>query len=325
MATKEPIKVIRQTARLLTISNPLRRIEYAGRICYNSLDRIKPGSDWTFVCNLIKHRHMTPLEHAYFSIPAKLFTTDQLAHVWSKDSDSPFLQRVFLKQDGNKVYGTLRAFLNAGFKLDDLRPYMTRNSKGFVTFVIVTDRGVATEFYRHRSIVYDDGGYERGAVSWHQLPEVEDPVLNQTSTRYIDLSRKPADIILPEPMLTKEDLETSCPDFYFWYNSCKQSIQTYYQLILNGRPPQFARNVLPLSIACTVVMSAHIPVWHALLRLRLEKGAHPQARYLAAQLWDNGLRSLSAKQGYSSGDIEALYNTVVNDYPNLFQGDHHGK
>ena len=320
---KEPIRVIHQNVKLLTISNPLKRIEYAGRICYQSLDKIKPGSDWKFVCNLVKHGHMTPLEHAYFGVPAKLFSQDQLAHVWSKDSDSPFLQHVFCKQDGNKVYGTLRAFLNAGLDLEKVKPYMTRNCKDFVTFVITTDRGVATEFYRHRSIAYDDQGYEVGARSLARFEEIEDPVLNQTSTRYIDLSKKPAEIVLPEPMMTEEDSEGA--DYYFWYHSCKSSIQTYLQLILNGNPPQFARNVLPLSIACTMVMSAHLPVWHALLKLRLAKGAHPQARYLAYQLWKTGLRRLSQEQGYSIDEIEALYNTVVHDYHYFLQGDEHGK
>ena len=323
MSTKEPIRVFRQTAKMLTISNPLKRIEYAGRICYHSLDKIKPGSDWTFVQNLVKHKHMTPLEHAYFGVPVKLFTREQLIDVWSKDSRSQFLQRMFCKQDGNTVYGTLRAFLNAGLKLEDLKPYMTRTSKDFVTFVITTDRGVATEFYRHRSLVYDDDGYERGVVSWHNPPEKEDPVLNQTSTRYIDLSKKPADIILPEPMLMEEDKETA--DYLLWYNSCKHSVQTYYNLILNGRQPQFARNVLPLSIACTMVMSAHLPVWDTLLTLRLERGAHPQARYLAAILWDKGLRKLMAERGYSNTVNEYHYNTVVQDYPQLFKGDNHVK
>lgn len=61
------MKIIEQSARILDplpeeMAKPLKHIEYAARKCYNSLDRIAPGSDEKIVRSLIRRGHTSPLE-----------------------------------------------------------------------------------------------------------------------------------------------------------------------------------------------------------------------------------------------------------------------
>lgn len=61
-----------ENVELLFITpNSEKIIEKAGRICYNSLDRITNESCSSFIKNLIKHKHESVLEHAYASFQIK--------------------------------------------------------------------------------------------------------------------------------------------------------------------------------------------------------------------------------------------------------------
>ena len=46
-------------------------IELAGRTCYLSHDRSKPGSEQRFIRMLLRHEHLSVLEHAYATFRIK--------------------------------------------------------------------------------------------------------------------------------------------------------------------------------------------------------------------------------------------------------------
>lgn len=61
------MKVINQSAKLLLPEDgteALRHIEYAGRSCYRSNDKITETSAEAFVRSLIRRGHLSPLEFA---------------------------------------------------------------------------------------------------------------------------------------------------------------------------------------------------------------------------------------------------------------------
>ena len=121
----------------------------------------------------------------------------------------------------------------------------------------------------------------------HKSLEVDfclEPSINQQSTRYINFTKKNATLILPEPAEWAYD--TDSWEYQMWHNTCRYSLQIYYDMVLNGMPPEYARNVLPLSLGTKVIMSGSLMNWLYVLNLRLPKGAHPQARLLAAKIWD---------------------------------------
>lgn len=64
------MKVINASTEILTpiTGDELQRIEYAGRTCYKSEDKITDGSAKKFVENLIKRGHEAMLEHSSLSV-----------------------------------------------------------------------------------------------------------------------------------------------------------------------------------------------------------------------------------------------------------------
>lgn len=69
------MKIIEQSAEIIDKINGeeiLKKIELAGRTCYQSMDKIKPGSAAEFVASRIKAGHESILEHV--SVTVKLIT-----------------------------------------------------------------------------------------------------------------------------------------------------------------------------------------------------------------------------------------------------------
>lgn len=60
------------------VKDGLKRIEYAGRVCYNSLNMSTDNSYEDFIKKLIKKGHESPLEHC--SITAKIITDRAIAN-----------------------------------------------------------------------------------------------------------------------------------------------------------------------------------------------------------------------------------------------------
>ena len=295
------MEVIQQEAKLITGLRPLELIEYAARVCYASTDKIKEGSAKPFVKALTTRGHYTPLEHAYIHIyineipdNAMRCYVHGLYHAASS-GDYPWSNRSLTrggfyrgKDDrGEYVAGNLRdVYMYMSAYDPSLELYETdavQLASDYAVIEMITDRGVATEFFRHRTMSYDDSGYENGYTSY-SVEYVPEPSVNQQSTRYVNFSRHPFAVILPEPFAFAYDPASA--EHQTWYNTCAASIAAYQLLIEHKVAPEAARNVLPLSTATTVVMSGSLLNWMYLLNLRLPKGAHPQARLLACKIWE---------------------------------------
>jgi thymidylate synthase (FAD) len=125
------------------------------------------------------------------------------------------------------------------------------------------DRAIANELVRHRIASYC-----------------------QESTRYVNYSKdkfgNEIKVIEPEDLLPRDSV-----DYNIWWMSCKNSEDAYMTMLSNNVKPEIARNVLPLSTATEIIMTANIREWRSVMKLRTSSRAHPQMRSIMRKLLDD--------------------------------------
>lgn len=308
--------IIDQSVESVQTADAMERIEYAGRVCYNSIDKIKKGETaHPFVRGLVASGHGTPLEAArvlvdcrelikYIGRHNQYCVTSQCRETLQAIKQRRIARTWPVGDD--RITITVRDFLLLGFPLDFLcTDSHYQMDPRFGTVIIVTDRGIANELVRHRVLHYDDNGYP-DAFSDPVGGEVDDMSMVQASTRYINYGKKPFSVVRPYPAPWASD-ETS-QEYKIWYALCEQSFTAYKDLLALGVPQQFARNVLPLSTATTVVMSGTNEQWEAFLRLRLDTAAHPQMIVLADMI----LHSTAVRSALGSSLYDEMCEFEVN-------------
>lgn len=125
-----------------------------------------------------------------------------------------------------------------------------------ITFDLTTSRAVLAELTRHRLASFC----------------VE-------SQRYIQ-EAKTEDITFIKPeWYNVEDEATTV-----WQNQIQSAEDAYKELIALGCKPEQAREVLPNSTACRIIMKANLREWRHIFELRTSKFAYPQMRTLATQM-----------------------------------------
>jgi thymidylate synthase (FAD) len=125
------------------------------------------------------------------------------------------------------------------------------------------DRAIANELVRHRIASYC-----------------------QESTRYVNYSKEKfgneIKVIGPD----EDILPMGSDNYNFWWSACKSAEESYMAMLNNGVKPEIARNVLPLSTATEIIMTANIREWRSVMRLRTSSRAHPQMRSIMRSLLD---------------------------------------
>lgn len=124
----------------------------------------------------------------------------------------------------------------------------------FMTFDIITDRGVLAELTRHRMAGYS----------------VE-------STRYVKYNNN-MEFIEPISMIDKPEL------YEIWKAECEHSEETYRKMIEMGAKPQEARQVLNNSLKTEIRMTANIRSLRNMFYLRCDNSAHPHIKQIMIPL-----------------------------------------
>ena len=126
----------------------------------------------------------------------------------------------------------------------------------------IVDRAIANELVRHRIASYC-----------------------QESTRYVNYSKdkfgNEIKVVEPEDLLPRDST-----DYNIWWVSCKNAEESYMAMLSNGVKPEIARNVLPLSTATEIIMTANIREFRSIMKLRTSTRAHPQMRSIMRKLLD---------------------------------------
>ena len=138
----------------------LKHIEYCGRTCYNSLDKITDTSAEKFVRNLVARGHGSVLEHGtvYFLFPREFLPKDTPD---GKIQHSPYSFSVPKDEYSYYLTTNFRVVAEA-FDMDFDRAYNYILMNGMDctehqrrrTFKIVCDRGIANEAVRHRAFSF---------------------------------------------------------------------------------------------------------------------------------------------------------------------------
>lgn len=262
------MKISDPRVEIITEPKPLKRIELCGRVCYKSEDRITEDSAIKFVGGLIKRGHTSVLEHSRIVI------------------DSPyelnFISRRVKKQQ-KRFNAALQhtvarmGFYSLGFSTMNVRDYLVffpdarleeinahEDAADYMTVRFVCDRAIANELVRHRVFSF-----------------------SQESSRYVNY-KNGIEFIRPLPFewAMKERTE----QYRRWGNVCF-NIELHYRALIEkaGCTPQEARAVLPLSVKTELIMTGTHSQWTDMLKLRLDRAAHPQMRYLMELLVRNEL------------------------------------
>lgn len=253
-----------------------RQIEYAGRICYKSSNKITPDSAKDFVDKLVKSGHGAMLEHGtvYLTIPNKNVSRSLLIY---KYEINPYSKVV--KTDDNIYITTNYRVIIENNWIEHIK-YITAPSEFHAkrtTVKFICDRAVANEFVRHRVFSFA-----------------------QESTRYCNYTKDKFNnqLTFIIPCWIKDIKEGDFYKFieYYsgdiassreWYATCLNAERRYFRLIENDNwNPQQARSILPNSLKTELVMTGFDSDWQHFFELRCAANAHPQAKELADMLKD---------------------------------------
>ena len=147
------------------------------------------------------------------------------------------------------------------------------NADDYMAVRFICDRAIANELVRHRVFSF-----------------------SQESTRYVNY-KKGVEFIRPVPFEWAKDCEDK--RFFAWEEVCRTAEVYYKELVENGCSPQEARNVLPLSTKTELIMTGTHKQWEDMLKLRLNRAAHPQMQYL--------MKLLICKQNFPQHKINVTY------------------
>lgn len=264
---KPSYKIIEQEP---SINGIYKMIEYAGRVCYRSENKITEDSAKPFVDRMIKSGHLSVLEHG----TVYLHSTDNfgggyylLKDKYNKNAYSK------VKIIDNPVTRTNHIYISTNMRvliennwLDDLE-YLcepTEFHEKRITVHFVCDRGILAEFTRHRTFSF-----------------------SAESTRYCNYSKDKFgnELTFIQPCWIEHNQDTY--DRWCFYEALSKAEEVYFRLLKHGWKPQEARAVLPNALKTELVMTGFVSDWEKFFGLRAigTTGApHPQAKELAEPL-----------------------------------------
>lgn len=237
-----------------------KQIEFTGRTCYRSYDKITEDSAKKFVDMLIARGHTAMLEHGtvYLTIPEEYIRKNNNTHIVLVENITKYMlnsySKVNLKDRKAYITSNYRVLLENDW-LDDL-VYLCEPAEHHekrVTIKFVTSIGIGRELLRHRIFSFAN-----------------------ESTRYVDYSknRHGGEITF---IHNNDNINIGQQDIYSRIESC------YKGLISLGMKLEFARDVLPLSTKSELVMTGFISDWEKVFAQRVDGttgNPHPDIKAL---------------------------------------------
>lgn len=276
------------------------RIEYCGRICYKSEDKIDHESALPFVSKMAEHGHNSVLEMGVITLHIECGDRDQITELFL--TQPKYLQ---IDRDGSQllVTGSIRAFremlmfhadcavVNAmcGY-LNTRHPYFFNTilpQNGFVQDNSITVRKVELaevdllpleSMAKHRHIAVK---FTVNRAVTHEIVRHRPCSYLQESQRYCRYSddKFGSEVTFIQPMFFAEGSR----EYTIWQKAMADTEQMYLQL-LETSTPQAARTVLPNSCKTELIMYANLTEWTHFFKLRTTKAAEPSMREITIPL-----------------------------------------
>ena len=275
------------------------RIEFCGRICYKSEDRIDQESALPFVTKMAKNGHNSVLEMGVVTL-----------EVTCADSEVTELfltqpRYLHIDRSGDKllVTGSIRAFREllifhpdcavvdaACAFLHGRHPYFFSTilpENGFKKDSSITVRKVELDEvdqlppeqrakHRHLAVKF----IVNRAIT-HEIVRHRPCSFLQESQRYCRYSEDKfgSEVTFIQPMF----FEQGSSEYAVWQKAMEDTEQMYLQL-LETSTPQAARTVLPNSCKTELIVYANLTEWLHIFKLRTTKAAEPSMREVTIPL-----------------------------------------
>ena len=237
-------------------------IERAARNCYASQDKIKPGSAEKLIDGIMKSDppHSSVLEHVSIYAIREDVEPDRFDRIiknkskWLNSSDS--------EDSTYKVFGNLRAWME-GLKL--MHPFQVYDWLKDMHFTIL-DNATVPDFAKRITVELTTDRAVLAEITRHR----DDCAFSVESQRYVNYDDG---ITFVKPSWYDEVDYSTQHEFEYW---CGATEREYKELRVKGLSPQHARTVLNQQVKTTIVMSAYLPEWEWIFKLRTGTGAYPQ-------------------------------------------------
>ena len=312
------MRAIQPFAEILDVeigNDVLKKIEWVGRTCYKSADKITDDSAPKFVAGLIKRGHEAMLEHASFCFTIPYAGWKGLRtivrNLETHDGFKCFLR--FTNDSKPLISGNVRAwrdFMNALYDDMNCLPahfvnFVKQNPVLFPEFQNVKFFGDPTPMIQ---MTLDDLKTENEflthcdvTVRWivdrgisHELVRHRPASFAQESTRYCNYGQDKfggqITFIIPE------FFQYGSPEWKLWKQHMEDAESVYIEMTKAGVTPEKARTVLPNSLKTEVIMTANCAEWWHFFNLRACNStgkAHPQMLEVARPLLDNFKKVIS--------------------------------
>jgi len=312
------LKFIEPSVNKINIDDIYKRIEYAGRICYKSEDKISDESYERFIKNIMIRGHYSVLEHS------------NIAVIWSFESEGPddamyayeWLNAVkgeisghlfitmpqSLVKDTIIISGNVRAWMDAfnrdekdsplfneGF-LDMLQTKLyfeyplffepkDVKSIGLLNFIDEKDAGALSPI--HRSFTFEI--ITNRAIT-HQIVRHRVLSFSQESQRYCNYSNDKFGSEI-KYIIDDELLDSDGKKVYNMIENNEQAYMTlaesesnYFKLIDEKVKPERARFLLPNATASTIIVTGRVPQFEEFVRLREDSHAQADIQFIARSI-----------------------------------------
>lgn len=282
------------------------RIEFCGRICYKSEDRIDRESALPFVSKMAEHGHNSVLEMGVVTLEVECADTGQITELFL--TQPRYLQ---ISRDGNRllVTGSVRAFRELLMFHPDCgvvdamcaflharHPYFFSTilpENGFIADGSISVRKLelskvdqlpADELRRHRHIAVK---FIVNRAITHEIVRHRPCSFLQESQRYCRYSddKFGSEVTFIKPMFFEE----GSPEYAIWQKAMVDTEQMYLKL-LETSTPQAARTVLPNSCKTELIVYANLAEWSHIFKLRTTRAAEPSMREVMIPLQQDFIR-----------------------------------
>ena len=270
------------------------RIEFCGRICYKSEDKIDRDSALPFVARMAEHGHNSVLEMGVVTLLVDGANDNQVTELFL--TQPRYLQ---IDRDGNSllVTGSVRAFREMLMfhpdcaVVDAMCAFLNKRHPYFFSTILPkngfadndsfsvrkielaeVDQLPANQLVKHRHIAVK---FIVNRAITHEIVRHRPCSFLQESQRYCRYSADKfgSEVTFIKPMFFEEN----SPEYAIWQKAMLDTEQMYLQL-LETSTPQAARTVLPNSCKTEIIVYANLAEWRHIFKLRTTKAAEPSMR-----------------------------------------------
>lgn len=315
------MKLIEPFAHILDVSNQLKKVEYCGRICYKSEDKITEDSYIKFIKNIINRGHESVLEHGnyifecddntwkniyehYVNIPFEYYACLGYS---ARLRFTTFQNRYIISGNIRAWRDFFRACIDAYRDTEDelIGHQLCELFFGeHIAFVDLYPRGYQIgginhkEYYKNQITDRLDLTPDEQKIHWtetvhficsrsisHELVRHRALSVSQESQRFCSYNKGKFgnEVTFITPLWVNEQDFTK-----YVFNSAMSVAEQWYLQLLNKNTlqAQEARELLPNATKTELVMTGTIGEWMHFFNLRTVPATHPEMRRIVIPLYD---------------------------------------